>query len=86
MRIVYKQALFSIYGVNEITVPEDSSFLCVHEQGGLVTTWFLCDPSKSVVKRNLYIVGTGQLVPDNTTYLGTAFVGEYVWHVFEEQS
>lgn len=33
-------------------------------------------------KRSLMIVGTGWTIPGGAVYLGTAIVGQFVWHVY----
>ena len=46
------------------------------------------DPSpgtNTVVKqiRTFRVFGTGHTVPDNSEYLHTTIVGQYVWHLYE---
>ncbi len=36
----------------------------------------------SIKHLTVFLVGTGQTVPGNTTYVGTVHEGEYVWHCY----
>jgi len=74
---------------NKIKVPEDAKLLSVGTVNGNICVWFLVDYSEDVklVEREF------ELVPSNTafekeitverTYIGTAVVNLYAWHVFE---
>lgn len=53
-------------------------------QHGLPTIWVLqtTDPTK-MVSCEFSIAGTGHRVSADSTYIGTAFQGPFVWHLFE---
>jgi hypothetical protein len=52
-------------------------------QDGTLMLWSMVGDSAPCSRRQFYISGTGQSVPRNTHYLGTAQHRAYVWHVFE---
>ena len=73
----------AMVGEQEVEVPESAKFLCAAEQGGLPTVWAEVDIEAKKVPRKFVMVGTGQVVPNySMAYIGTAFVGPFVWHVY----
>jgi hypothetical protein len=68
-----------------------SRALSVHEQGGRICIWVQVDTSQLMVNKYFAVVGTwwdlnapkriGNMKWDR--FIGTAFVGALVWHVFE---
>ncbi len=56
----------------------------VNHQFGQITVWYQVDPEAQKVQRGLAVVGTGEDINPAWTYVGMAFVGAFVWHVFEE--
>lgn len=85
---VWKLTALPHSAIVQAEVPEDAEFLAVREQDQFVAIWYLCDPDKSLVKRTLAFVHTGDPCPDAThgSYIGTAVFfskGNYVVHVFE---
>ena len=70
-----------------INLSRNARVLHVGQQEGTVTIWISLDPVSTDVSERLYhIVGTGWSEEnlDRWTHVGTAIVGEFVWHVFEE--
>lgn len=92
MRTIWKYALTE--SVCEFKSPALSSALHVGDQNGTLCVWALVDTDDEFVSRRLHVVGTGHPLPDVfneetnlrviASHLGSAIVGEYVWHVFEE--
>lgn len=67
-------------------MPKGAEFVAVHEQDGKPHAWFLCNPKAEVVERVIYVVGTGWALKDKDAgaYMGTAFCGALVWHLFDK--
>lgn len=87
MRTIWKLALEAT-DVQTVSLPLGSEILCAREQGSDICIWFRCDPLQAVKKRvQIAICGTGHPAPaaDETRYLGTAFLGALVFHVFERK-
>lgn len=87
----------------EIQMPRGSKFLCVHEQGGLPTVWFVegcfvsvavdIGESLSKVTEKIsepktvtfrMVMNEGNVLTNIGDYLGTAFVGPFIYHVYAE--
>lgn len=59
--------------------------LCVMNQGGVLTLWAEVDTSKPSRHAYIEIHGTGNPqdhVESTRTYLGSAIVEPFVWHVY----
>lgn len=70
-------------GEQVIAMPAGADVLAVNEQGGRIFMWAICTPSHPACQRTFYVAGTGWNLPDSINYLGSAFVGTFVWHAFE---
>lgn len=58
--------------------------LTVHEQNGVPTIWYETLEKPVVpVEVKFITVPTGGRVPDHYAYIGTAFCGASVWHVYQ---
>jgi hypothetical protein len=51
--------------------------------GSAPSIWVEVDPSAILVNRLIEYYGTGQPLPSDGGYLGTALCGDYVWHIYE---
>lgn len=82
---IYKYPL-TVTDEQELNIQADARILCCQMQGGHPCLWALVDPSARMTKRKIFIVGTGNKVPERTIYIGTVQMlsGALVWHVFEE--
>jgi len=70
----------------ELELPEGSTVVCVHEQHGVPTLWIEMNLNVNapMKKTTFEIVGTGRLLKHgNEQYIGTAFIDEFVWHVYQ---
>ena len=68
-----------------IVIPDGARFLKIGEQDRKLCLWVLVDLEKSPRAYYFRIFGTGQDIPECIgEYIGTAQIGSYVWHVFEE--
>lgn len=48
--------------------------------------WFVVDTDRLKVTRELFVKGTGQAIPEYSTYMGTVVAGIFAWHVFEVEA
>lgn len=78
-----------LHGENEIRMPLDAEVVHVATQGEgageTATLWAKVDVNKPKETRRFYAAHTGEEVPDDAEYLGTAVLydGGYVLHLFE---
>jgi hypothetical protein len=83
MRTIYKYELPFNDKVT-VNMPKGAEVLTVQTQGRGLYLWALVEPSISTVERRFEIFGTGHpITAGKRNYIGTAQVGPYVWHVFE---
>lgn len=84
-RTIFKYALptESLGAHAELEMPE-AKILTVHAQYGNVILWAEVDTETPLTKRYFTVCGTGSDVPPDAIYVGTAFVGPFVWHVYED--
>lgn len=58
--------------------------LTVHEQNNVPTVWYeTLEKPVIPIDVKFTIVPTGGAVPDHYVYVGTAFCGPAVWHVYQ---
>ena len=72
--------------VNAIDVPGMSRvvFVAMDHVSLVPAVWVEVDPTTPTVRRKLHVVGTGQSIPAETQYFGTAIDREdgFVWHIY----
>ena len=78
---------FEVADLVEIEMPAQYRILCVGSQKPRhICIWTMVDTEVTLIKRRFHIRGTGQPIditfPD-VDYIGTAFDGPFVWHVFD---
>ena len=85
-RVVHKAQLSDV----ETTVKVSAGafkVLTVHEQNGLPTIWYETLEKPIVpIDVKFTLVPTGGDVPDYAAYVGTAFCGPTVWHIYQYPS
>lgn len=87
---IWKQTL-NLVDVQTIDVPRGAKMLFAREQafthipGYAPAVWFLCDPTCPPVPCKIVICGTGSPAPQDGRFLGSCFIGSFVWHVFVEE-
>ena len=82
MRTIYKYTI-PITPRWEITMPRGAEVRHVREQNGQITVWVELNPQVDDEEvKTFFVVGTGHEIPDASRYLGSAFVGYYVWHIY----
>ena len=93
MKTVHKYGIGEVS--NSVQMPKGARILHVGGQGDEVCIWASVDTERLKELRHFRIYGTGQEFPDDfeeddpyrakygDRYIGTAFCGRFVWHVFE---
>lgn len=89
MQTIYKYELEPM-NTESIVMPVGAKLLHVDNQKGKLCLWALVDTSPTVQHsiRMITVVGTGQKLWEaengkRNVYIGTAIIGDFVWHVFE---
>lgn len=87
MQAVWKYHLpFGRGPLYRVTMPYGAVIIAFQMQAQVPTVWAIVNPDETQTEtRTLRIVGTGhrEVVPFST-YRGTAQIGGFVWHLFEE--
>lgn len=78
MKAVYKYPLH--FGVNKVLL--QGGFLHFAMQGGVPTLWAEHNDDEDSEEYEFQIVATGQPIEGMVCYIGTAFDGPYVWHLY----
>jgi len=81
-RVVWKYQLELTGNDQKIEIPAKATLLTVAWQNS-PAMWFLVDKDQPKEIRTFRVVGTGHPVDFTGEFLGTCFVDQYVWHVFE---
>lgn len=82
MRTVHKYPLV-LTSEQVLPAPVNAIPLHVDSQNYRLNLWMEVDDSESMLARTVYIVGTGQEIPDGATvYAGSAILNPFVWHVY----
>jgi hypothetical protein len=88
MKTIYKYEL-PLKDAVEIEMPIGARVLTAHEQNGKPYIWALVDHTARLgtEHRRFWIVGTGNPAGHvaDEVYVGSAFCGPFVWHVFTEE-
>jgi hypothetical protein len=81
---IYKYPL-DLTDVQKVAMPTDARLLYVAMQNGQLTLWAHVDTDLFTAHRLIAVIGTGNPAPelDEGVYVGTAFDGPFVWHVFD---
>lgn len=85
-KVVHKYQL-GLSDRQEVEMPEGAEIVHAAEHQGSICLWAVVDPDAQTESRRFVVVGTGQEVGDGWAeheFVGTAMVGEFVWHVFED--
>lgn len=72
----------------QVEMPAGASILHVGVQDNVICLWALVDPVQEEFPVMIWIVGTGNPVPDevllHSNHLGTVQQGPFMWHCFEQ--
>ncbi len=85
MKTIYKYSLDLSRG-QQIEMPGRARILHFGNQKEVPTIWVEVWPEYCEHSRSFTIVGTGQEVPTDSEYIGSALFGNgsFVWHLYEE--
>jgi len=68
-----------------LMLPASAEIITIKAIGDAVYIWVVVPENQVTVKRIFNVLATGESVPENSTYIGTAFPDKLVFHVFEEK-
>jgi hypothetical protein len=84
MKYIYKYQFATDPNALRVDLPIGSRVVKFNFQNGTPTIWVLQSSDETqFVTREFSIAGTGHKVSADSTYIGTAFQGPFVWHLFE---
>ncbi|EBQ9405432.1 DUF7352 domain-containing protein [Escherichia coli] len=67
-----------------LMLPASAEIITIKGIGDSVYIWAIVPENQINVKRIFNVIPTGGSVPENTTYIGTAYPENHVFHIFEE--
>lgn len=74
---------FELADFTTVMMPEGANIIQVGTQSpGRITLWAEVDPTAEMVRHFFNVIGTGHKIPPACSYLGSAFDGPFVWHVY----
>lgn len=82
MKTVLKLQLDPIPGPQRLAMHRGANIIHVAEQAGILTIWYECDNLNTLTAVVFHVIGTGHLVQAGLQHVGTAFVGDFVWHLY----
>lgn len=83
MRTIHK---YNLSQGQTFKLPVGSKLLHIAMQAGSICAWFEVDAvGETTEKRSFVIVGTGHMVPEGTSHVGTVLDGIFVWHIYEDK-
>lgn len=83
LKTIYKY-MVPIYDTAQVKMPKGARVLHVGAQGDLLPVWAEVEVTNPIETRVFHVRGTGNpLLGYEGTYLGTAQVGRFVWHVYD---
>ena len=81
-RQIYEYIL-GIFDDNEFDMPAGAEISHIDNQNGRICLWAQVDTNQPTHLRSFFMAGTGQDIPQDAKYIGTAQLPPRVWHVFE---
>lgn len=67
-----------------VAMPSGAVIVKVDLQHGTdLCLWAIVNELQPIFPRNFMICATGQLLPASSSYIGTVFQGEFVWHIVQ---
>jgi hypothetical protein len=82
-RTIWKYVL-PVADVARLYMPKGARPLAVAEQAGALCLWVEVDPASPQEPRDFLVRGTGNpFYGDEGNHIGTAVIGQFVWHVYE---
>lgn len=91
MRVIYKYRLIlhdeeHFNGAQTILMPSGAKILSVgKDPQDKYCIWALCDDSLPMAERTIFVVGTGNPLPQDgdLVFVGTLCIHPFVWHIFD---
>lgn len=85
MLTIHKYPLYSYPGFNAITTHKHGRILCVKDQSGTPHIWIEVDTNMPTEEWTFAVYNTGELIPKepDSYYIGSVFITEYAFHVYE---
>ncbi len=85
MKAIYKYQLKTTPEHQTLELPSYAQIITVQAQAKTICFWAIVDVKAEKVTRHFHVLATGQTFDDSpgVIYLGTAHIGEFVWHVVE---
>lgn len=87
MITIYKYPLS--HGLQQVRpIPVGANIISVQMQDGVPCIWAIVDTTAEVIPVKFQIYGTGQEIPTDCLlkHIGSVQDGEYVWHVFMDDT
>lgn len=86
MKKIYKYKIDP--SLREYDLPYGATILSAGVQGDDIFIWALTDTENPLSTRYIDVYGTGHIVSENGTlrFIDTVFIGNFVFHVFENVS
>lgn len=66
-----------------LKMPDGAEMVRFALQAGRPTIWAVVDPTARQVERTFVVVGTGQDMPEGSSYVASWDDGPFVWHLLE---
>ena len=87
MRTIWKFKLPIVQFSIDLRMPQAAELLSVQlSADGIVYVWALVESDSAIVRRRMYIVGTGHAAPPevrSARHVGTVQDRCFVWHIFD---
>ncbi len=94
MKTIYKYPL-KLVDTQRIKIPKGSVVISAQVQDGVICLWAEVDTDKPLVEPLVYVVGTGQPLPEQecwfdgdeqhfNLYIDTVQLNGFVWHIYVE--
>jgi hypothetical protein len=79
---IFKYQIDQGMGQGHVVMPSKHDVICVANQAGKITLWAEVDVDSANAKVPCAVVATGESPPPDLIYVGTAFMGIFVFHVY----
>lgn len=75
----------ALSGVTELAIPDYTQpyLTAMTPSGAAVNLWFEIDSDDTTAARFFQVFGTGDVLPPDSSWMGSVRDGFYIWHVYE---
>lgn len=84
MKTIWKYSLDVVDGPQIRSIPSPAQLVHVESQAEEIALWYIIDSEMPRQRRVFEVVGTGHPITPAYSFVGTATIGRFVWHVFEQ--